>query len=235
MNPYLKAGVGLVLGSILWVLGEAWVAYSVTHNFSPEQVLTRWGRSGIPFGRHGGAMGDVLPLPLLGAWIVWQYGETWNKKLIGWLAVAGILITLGNHVNLILNQTVPDPFGWQGEKWSWLIAMHFVYMSVYIAIGGFFYFTPGGVSVAAAIWVSVIFGLHLAAGTHEPLALLNRWFQWDWCPPLQGSPGLQAGIWLLLSGFATIAAGWRAGLAVGVFGGAFVTLLAFLIMVSPKI
>ena len=50
---------------------------------------------------------------------------SWTPTTLGWSALAGFLLTFFNHVNLCLNQKIPDPFGWQGEWWSAMPSIFF--------------------------------------------------------------------------------------------------------------
>lgn len=215
----MKIGLGIIVASMLLVVLEALVSYYISNNFWPSQVMARWSKAGISFFAHGGMWGDLLLLPALMAAVVVKYGDGWTMKQIAIMAAIGVAITLGNHLLLIFTQVIPDPFGWKSEKWSTLIALHFVYMSIYVALAGLFYFSSG-VSVKAAVAVSVVLGIHMMAGTHVFLGLANLyWGPWPWCPQTflhAGVAWMQLGIWVLLSVLATVAAGWRAGLSVAV-------------------
>ncbi|MFZ3043907.1 MAG: hypothetical protein WA058_02235 [Minisyncoccia bacterium] len=159
--------------------------------------------------------GDLFLLPALMAYVVVNYGDEWTAQQVVVMAIIGMAITLGNHLLLIFTQEILDPLGWKHERWSTLIALHFVYMSAYVALVGLFFFCSPGVSVVAAITVATILGVHMALGTHVPLGVMERWYQWDWCPDLLGNPGLpwmQLGLWVVLAMLAWYAAGWQAGL-----------------------
>jgi hypothetical protein len=197
--------------------------------------MARWGKSGIAFFAHGGMWGDFFLLPALFAFIITRYGAGWSTKQIALMGAIGFAVTLGNHLNLIANQPVPDPLGWQQEKWSTPIALHFVYMSIYVALAGLFY-CYSDVSVKAAVFVSVVLGLHMSLGTHVPLGVVNRFANWSWCPDFLSNTGLlwmQVGIWAVLAVFATVAAGWRAGLWVAGFGVSYMALLLAFIHFGP--
>lgn len=231
----MKIGLGIILGSMLLVVLEALASYFWNSNFWPSQVVARWGKAGIAFFAHGGMWGDFFLLPPLMAFIIVKYGDGWSMKLIVIMCAIGVVATTANHLNLILNQPVPDPLGWQQEKWSTPIALHFVYMSTYVALAGLFYYSPH-VSVKAAVIVSVVLGIHMALGTHVPLGILNRFMNWSWCPDFLSNNGLlwmQLGIWVVLATFATVAAGWRAGLWVAGFGASYIALLMVFIQFGP--
>lgn len=233
----MKIGLGIIIASMLLVVLEALASYSWGQNFWPDQVMARWGKTGISFFAHGGMWGDFFLLPALMAWVIVTYGSTWSTEMIMKMAAIGVLVTLGNHLILIFTQAIPDPLGWKEEKWSALIAMHFVYMSAYVALAGLFYFSPG-VSVKAAVAVSVALGIHMAFGTHIPLGLLNLWYKWAWCPDFfsnnPGLPIMTAGIWITLAAFATVAAGWRAGLSVVIIASALAVVILGIINASPR-
>lgn len=232
----MKIGLGIVLASMLLVVVEGFASYHWSHNFWPSQVAARWSRTGISFFAHGGMWGDFLLLPALFAFIITRYGASWSLGQIALMAAIGVAVTLANHLLLIFTQVIPDPLGWKEEKWSTVIALHFVYMSTYVALAGLFYFSPG-VSVKAAVVVSVVLGLHMAAGTHVPLGLMNLWQQWWWCPnsfltnPV--IPYLSAVIWVTLAIFATVAAGWRAGFWVAITGATLAGLVLSIIQAAP--
>lgn len=216
----MKIGLSIIFGSMLLVVAEALASYYLSQNFWPSQVMARWGKAGIAFFAHGGMWGDFFLLPALFAFIITRYSASWSPKMILIMTLVGIVITLGNHLVLIFTQTIPDPLGWKEEWWSVPIVLHFVYMSAYVALAGLFYFSPG-VSLKAAVVVSVALGIHMAAGTHVFLGLVNLWGQWTWCPDFLASPVLpymSAGIWIVLSLLATVAAGLQAGLSVAVVG-----------------
>lgn len=217
----MKIGLRIIAGSMLLVLLEALLAYQ-NGSFWPNQVMERWGEPGIAFVAHGGMWGDLVLLPPLFAYIITRYGASWSNKQITVMAIVGILVTLANHLLLVFTQVIPDPLGWQKESWSWVIALHFVYMSTYVALVGLFYFSSD-VSVRIAVTVSVALGIHMAFGTHVPLGMLNRLIGWPWCPDFLGSPMLPyltGVIWFLLAGFSAHAAGWRAGVYVLLIGAA---------------
>ena len=155
---------------------------------------------------------DMFLLPPLFAWVIYQYGKGWTAKQVAIMAFVGIAFAVVNHSLLVFTQTVPDPLGWQKEQWSIPIALHFIYMSTFVALAGLFYLSPN-VSVRAAVIVSALLGLHIALGTHVVLGILNLWKQWEWCPDFLSSsvlPYLLTVMWLVLSIFAGIAAGWTA-------------------------
>lgn len=218
----MKIGLGIIFASMLLVVVEGFVSYYLSHNFWPSQVMARWGKAGISFFAHGGMWGDLFLLPALMAVIVVNYVDKWTAEQVIIMAVVGVAVTLGNHLMLIFTQETPDPLGWKQEKWSALIALHFVYMSTYVALAGLFFCYTPGVSVTAAVWVALILGIHMAFGTHVPLGMLNRFERWEWCPDFLSSPVLpylSAVIWLALSALAWIATKeWHAGLIVGGIG-----------------
>lgn len=223
----------IVLSGVLWMALEAYAAYRGGW-FFPWQVSSRWMKAGISFSTHGGMYGDVL-LPFLFAWVITTYGDKWDPKLIVIMALIGVLVTLGNHLLLIFTQIIPDPLGWKEEKWSTLIALHLVYMSVAIAIAGLFYFSPN-VSIKAAVWVSIALGVHVALGTHVFLGVINRFARWVSCPDFlsnSGLPWMQLGIWYVLAGLSWKAAGWQAASWVAGIGTGFVTLLFAFIRFGP--
>ncbi len=214
----MGVGLSIIVGSMALVVLEALASYYLSQNFWPSQVMTRWGRPGISFFAHGGMWGDFFLLPTLLAWVIVKYGPSWNIKMIMIMGMVGLLVTLGNHLLLIFTQKIPDPLGWQEEWWSVPIALHFVYMSTYVALAGLFYFSPG-VSIKDAAIVSVVLGIHMVFGTHVPLGILNQWNNWDWCPDLLASdvlPYLLTGIWSALVVLASMAAGPLAGSLVGI-------------------
>lgn len=231
----MKIGLGIVAGSMLLVIMEAFASYYWSQNFWPSQVVARWGKTGISFFAHGGMWGDFFLLPPLFAFIITKYGGGWSVKQVVILGIVGFAITSANHLLLIFTQTIPDPLGWQKEKWSTLITLHFVYMSTYVALVGLFFICSNNVSVAAAVMVAVILGIHMALGTHVPLGILQRWMRWMWCPDLL-HPGLiwmQLGLWLILSSLAWYAAGWRAGLSVATIAVALAVMVMITVWKSP--
>lgn len=235
MKIGLSFGIWFAVCSLLWVLAEGLVSFYVTKNFTPDQTWARWKMIGISLKTHGGWYGDML-LPVLFAWVVITYGAAWDMKLISIMLVVGVIITLINHLLLINTQIIPDPWAWKGEKWSTLIAMHFVYMSVYVALAGLFYFSHG-VSVAATVTVSVVLGIHMMFGTHIPLGILNLWHHWEWCPTTFLSvqvAWMQLGIWATLAILATVAAGWRAGASVAAIACAIAIIVLRIIHLSPR-
>lgn len=231
----MEIGICIILASMLLVVAEALASYYWSKNFFPSQVIARWGKTGIAFFAHGGMWGDIFLLPALFSFIIIRYSKTWSAKQIVIMGLVGFAVTLGNHLNLIRNQSIPDPLGWQKEKWSVPIALHFVYMTMYVALAGLFYFSPG-VSTGAAIAVSAILGIHMAFGTHIPLGLLNLWKQWPWCPTSflhARALRMQVGIWVALTIFSWIAAGWQAGLSVATIGVCGAGLVSLLVQMSP--
>jgi len=215
----MKIGLGIIFGSMLVVALMGFTSYW-NGTFFPNQLIARFGKPGVSFFAHGGMWGDFFLLPTLFAIIIVLYGVTWEAGQIRQMLLIGIAITAANQ--LLCNQSpVPDVLGWQGEKFSATIALHFVYMSTYVALAGLFFCHTPGVSVTAAAWVAIILGIHMAFGTHVPLGMINRFAHWMWCQDFLSSPVLpylSAVIWLGLSALAWIAAGWHAGLIVGGVG-----------------
>ena len=232
----MKIGLGIIASSMLLVTLMGLTSYW-NGTFFPNQLIARFGKPGVSFFAHGGMWGDMFLLPTLFACIIVSYGVTWDVAQIKQMMLIGIAITAANQ--LLCNQSpVPDVLGWQGEKFSLTIALHFVYMSTYVALAGLFFCYTPGVSVTAAVWVAVILGIHMAFGTHVPLGMLNRFAQWVWCQDFLSSPilpYLSAVIWLTLSILATIATGWRAGFVVGSIGGALAALVIVFMELSPQI
>lgn len=235
----MRIGIWVVVASVLLVVAEGFASYYISKNFSPSQVMARWGQPGIAFVAHGGMWGDLILLPALMAWIITYYGSGWSTKQIVTMALVGFAITLGNHLLLMFTQRIPDPLGWQKEWWSIPIALHFVYMTTYVALAGLFYF-HSDVSVRAAVVVSTILGIHMACGTHIPLGILNIWYQWNWCPEFlhTGAFVMQVGIWAALAACTWAAAGWTAGVIVTLIGIALAVLassIAFMLCIIPTI
>ena len=210
----MKIGLWIVAASMLLVVVEGFASYYISKNFFPSQVIARWGQPGIAFITHGGMWGDLFLLPALMAWIITRYGNQWSTKQIVIMGFVGFAITLGNHLLLIFTQKIPDPLGWQKEWWSVPIALHFVYMTTYVALAGLFFFHSHP-SVGATVLVATLLGIHMLFGTHIPLGILNLRYHWEWCPTSflhTGALWMQAGIWMTLSALAYIAAGPTAGL-----------------------
>lgn len=230
----MKIGlVSIVSVGVLWMLLETFAAYRGGWLF-PSDVAAHWGKPGIAFSTHGGMYGDFL-LPFLFAWMYVAYGETWNAEKIGTMLAIGLAVTLANHLLLIFTQVIPDPLGWKGERWSALIALHFVYMSVAVTFAGLFYFSPN-VSVAAAVGVSILLGVHMLFGTHVPFGVLNRLHPMLDCPDFlsnAGLPWMQLGIWIMLAYFSWRAAGQEAGLWIGGIGIGVFTLIQLFIRFGP--
>lgn len=205
-----------IIGSMLFVALE-WVFSYRSGGFYPSQVMQRWGRPGIASFAHGGIWGDFLLLPFLMAWIIYRHGGSWSPKMMLIMGAIGLAITLANHILLITTQEIPDPLGWQQDKWSVPIALHFVYMTLYVALVGLFYFYSPSVTVREVVFVSVVLGIHTAFGTHVVLGMVNLWEKWPWCPDFLASPvlpWLQLGIWAVLAALSWVAAGWEAGVSV---------------------
>jgi len=233
----MEIGLGLYLlaGSMLLVIIEAFASYYLSNNFLPSQVLARWKKPGIAFLAHGGMWGDLFLLPPLMAWVIARHSSSWDVDDMLIIGSIGFLITLGNHILLITTQAVPDPLGWQQEKCSITIALHFVYMTLYVALVGLFYFSPN-VGVRETVIVSVILGIHTTLGTHIVLGIVDRWMKWSWCPDFLASPILPymtVGIWIILAVFAWFAAGWQAGVSVTMIAVGMEALILYIIQISP--
>lgn len=207
----------IIAFSFFLVVLEGIVSYFVEKNFLPSQVFARWGRNGIPLVAHGGFWGDLFILPPVFWYVVTRYGEGWSQRQIVVMVGIGFAITLANHINLMMNQTLPDPFGWKEERWSTLIALHFVYMTMYVALSGLFFFSSGKVPSTLAVLVGVALGLHMMLGTHVILGIVKRWTQWSWCPDFFANPQMPyviIGIWVIVAILASIGAGWKAGVTI---------------------
>lgn len=232
----MKIGLGIIIASMLLVAVEGFTSYQ-NGTFFPSQLIARFGKPGVSFFAHGGMWGDMFLLPTLFACVIVLYGATWSTEQIGQMVLIGIAITAANQ--LLCNQSpVPDVLGWQGEKFSLTIALHFVYMSTYVALAGLFFCYTPGVSVTAAVWVAIILGIHMAFGTHVPLGMINRFAHWVWCQDFLSSPVLpylSAAIWITLSVLATISAGWKAGLIVGGVGSALGQLVLLFAVTVPAV
>ncbi len=186
--------------------------------FLPSQMMAQYGRPGINFLTHGGMWSDMFLLPYLLCYML-LYSGKWDLSR-DWLPIAiGIAMAVGNQI-LLNNSTRPDPLGSVDLKWSVAIAVHSVYMAAYIAVIGHFYFNTD-VSSEATIVVSILLGVHVAAGTHVFLGMANLLGHWDWCPALLSDPNLpymSAGVWALLAVLAWYAGGMQAGLTVAATG-----------------
>ncbi len=213
---------------LIWCLESLVVLYGLSSylidsNFLPHQVIAKWGRAGFPVVAHGGFWGDLLVLPALFWYFTNEYGDHWTNETLGRAIKIGLGLALANHILLIFTQTIPDPFGWKGEKMSFTIFFHFLYFWLAATFIALMYFTSGGVSLSLAVIGSGVLGVHMMAGMHIPLAVLQEHFQWKWCP--QGLIHtqlilMQIGLWITLAGFATYAASWQAGVWVLVIGAA---------------
>lgn len=222
MSPLVKVTLFLLVSESI-VLLQVPASYFLSKNWSPDQILNVWKGVGVPLKYHLGWWGDLIVLPATFSWAFYKYGDTWDWKLIGIMLCIGVAFNLSNHLGLIFGQTFIDPYGSPKEKWSMVIALHFVYASTYIALVGLFYFSTG-VTFWEVVGISIIVGVHTMCGMHIPLGMLNEHFNWIWCPTTLLTnnvlPYMQAGIWLILAGFATYAAGPWAGLLVVTAGAA---------------
>lgn len=219
MSPTVRVTLFLA-ASMALVLLQVPAAYYLSKNWSPDQILLVWKRPGVPLKYHGGWWGDLLLLPIVFGWVVYKFGQTWDAKMIAIMLAIGFAFNLANHIGLIKGQTFIDPYGHPGEKWSTVIGLHFVYASAYIGLVGLFYLSPG-VTFWEVVGVSAIVGVHTMIGMHIPLGALNEIYRWDWCPQDLLNEKLltmQIGLWATLAGFATYAAGSKAGLLVLAIG-----------------
>ncbi|MDB5244307.1 MAG: hypothetical protein JWN18_177 [Parcubacteria group bacterium] len=202
---------------MLWAIAYGTSSYLVDQNFWPRQVQEKWARPGIAVGIHGGFYGDLFVLPALFWYLTAKYGSEWSSEMVGFAIKIGFTVTFANHLLLIFTQTVPDPFGWKGERWSLTIFFHFLYMWIAVMFIALMYFTPGTDPHDVALG-SIVVGVHMMAGTHVFLGIVNRWKRWSWCPDLIASPTLPlmlVGLWAVLTGFAMYAGGVWAAILVG--------------------
>lgn len=211
----MKVGFGLYaffLLSQLAVVVEAIDSWR-SRIFLPSQMMARYYRSGINFLTHGGMWGDMFLLPpmlcyMLGHTGAWSVHHDWPFALVG----TGL--TMLNHV-LLTNNEQPDPFGFLDLRSSPAITVHAVYMAVYLTIIGRFYVNPVDVNPTAIATLSILLGIHVAAGTHIFLGMANLVYRWRWCPDILANPAvwaMNAGTWVVLAVLATYAGGWLAGL-----------------------
>ncbi len=208
--------VGIV--SVIFVLAEAYTSFK-NKTFTPAQMLTRWNKPGIPFLWHGGMWGDIFILPPLMMFIIARYANEWNMNGIIMMMSIGVAITLANHLMLIFTQDTPDPLGWKKEKLSVTIALHFIYMSVYIALIGLFYFSSSADVTVTSI-VSIVIGIHTMLGTHVVLSMANRLKKWVWCIDMLNHQLMiiQLMIWSILIVLSLISSGWQAADIVAIAG-----------------
>ena len=213
----MKIGLGIILFFFASQSAVVIEALDSWHNkiFLPSQMMAQYGRPGINFSTHLGMWSDMFLLPILLCYML-LHSASWSLER-DWLPILiGVVVTVANQF-LLSNSTRPDPIGFVDLKWSLTIAIHFVYMATYIAIIGHFYFNPVGVDERAVALVSILLGIHVAAGTHVFLGMAQLIEHWEWCPDLLADPNLpyvSAVVWLLLSALAWFAAGRPAGLAV---------------------
>lgn len=227
----------IVIGiTMLIVVLEGLSSYFIDRNFFPSQVKARWGQNGIAFVAHGGMWGDLILLPAIFAIVITRHSASWSATQIAVMLAIGVTVTAANHYVLITTQSIPDPLGWKKEWFSIPIALHFFYMTAYVALIGLFYFCSPGVSVLEVAVVSILLGIHVAFGTHIPLGLANLWFKWPWCPTTflhAGAWNMNIVIWLLFIGFAWSAAGFDAAKLVLVAFFALVAFAKILLLIAP--
>lgn len=206
------------------------------HLFLPDQMMGWWQRTGVPSIAHGGLWFDIFLLPYVICFMLGNSGE-WSLERDWPFIALGIGIAVANQF-LCNNMTRSDPLGFVDLQWSLAIVVHFVYMAAYIAIIGHFYFNPADVSASAIVLTSILLGVHVAAGTHVFLGMANLLYNWSWCTDLLADkmlPYMNAGVWLLLAGLATVAAGWRAGLSVATIGVVLAMTVVLFVRASPPL
>jgi hypothetical protein len=213
------------LGIFVMVAGVVLVAaYAIASYwggmFLPSQVIAQWHQRGLPLVMHGGMWGDLLLLPYILGAVAARFGDQWEVPHVRWALLIGFIVTLGNHINLCVNQRIPDPFGWQEEWWSWAIFFHFLYMWGATAIIILFVFFTSGAEVAVVVLMAALVGLHLMFGIHMPLGMLNRYARFEWSPEFlrPDSIAFAAGLWMVVSALAWIPGGWRAATLAALIG-----------------
>lgn len=226
--------LAVIAASVLLAVLEGYCSYKYDQSFFKSQVWNRWHQPGIALSLHGGWLSDIFVLPIALAVVVWFRADTWSPQLITIMMIIGFLLSLGNHIMLITGQPIPDPFGWKQFKWSIAIGMHFVYFAVFTALIGLAFFS--NLPWWAVVAVAVVVGIHVGFGTHVPLGIIQRWMQWKEVTDLIASPALPwmtLGVWLVLAGFATYAADWKAGLCTLGIGGVLAAIVVWLVHIAP--
>ncbi len=221
-------GTVLALLGIALVIGYALAGYS-NGMFWPVQVIAKWQKPGIALIIHGGMWGDLLLLPLVVRYLTDRYDLTadltWESNK--WWVLIGFAITLANHINLCLNQKVPDPFGWQDKWWSMTITVHFLYMWGACTILLKAAFAPSIEPAAMAI-LAIVVGTHMMFGIHMVLGITNRFMRLDWLPEFITTQSIlmEVGIWSALIALAYYLGKETAALPVLVVGVSWVAITA---------
>ena len=171
------------LGSLLLVFLQGWLAYRDSF-LTLTQMRRAHAYEGIPFLAHGGMWGDALIVgPLLGVLIAIhgkEWGDWWIAAFAGTAAssVMHATYTLGRLHEAHIRRERPtlvqrerltpanrgrlSPAGW----------VHWLYMSVGIAVFVQYYiFTPHP-APSMLITSSVLLVIHVVIGTHIPLGLI---------------------------------------------------------------
>jgi hypothetical protein len=222
---------------VLLALAYAFTALLRDDMFWPSQVIRRWGRAGIALVFHGGLWGDLFVLPMLSWLLITWYQDVWQLSDLKWSALMGFVLTAGNHVNLCLNQRVPDPFGWREERWSATIGLHFLYM--WLASTVLFqtaFFTPHLTSGVVST-VCIIVGLHMMCGIHMPVGIVNRALRDKRIPEFLRADSLWMAtcIWVAMTLLALVLGGTGAMVSVACATFACVTMISFIMQTSSPV
>jgi hypothetical protein len=202
----------LPLIGVALVIGYATAGY-FNQMFLPSQILAKWGQPGVPLVFHGGMWLDLVLLPVLFFYLIGKLNGDWNAKNIGYAVLIGFAITSSLQLMLAFTGDKPDPMGWQGERWSTGIALHFIYMWSAVTLLALALLYSPSATVGMITATCMIIGIHTYFGAQIPFGIVNRFLRLDWVPEFLITPAFvtQALVWAALTVIAWHAGGAKEG------------------------
>jgi hypothetical protein len=209
----IRLDIALPLIGIALVIGYDIAGY-FDGMFLPRQIIAKWGQPGVALIFHGGMWGDLILLPFLFAYLIGKVSGDWTATHVGYALLIGFAVTFSLQLMLALTGDKPDPMGWQGERWSLGIALHFTYMWGAVTLVALTLLYSPSATAGMITVTCIIIGIHTYLGAQILFGILNRcFFRWDLVPEMLITAAFvtQAIVWAVLAGLAARVGGMRAG------------------------
>ncbi len=171
MDP-IRLIVFFVVCSYALIASEG-ILSSLRGMFSPKQMQSFGGKTGMPWLTHGGAFfGDAFLVTPTVAYLIYRCGASWHPR--DHLLQIGIVwaINIGFHW-MWARQQSPDCLACFGRLTP-AGYPHFLYMGLSLTLVVLLYFdTTVPIDPAVVIAVSLIFAFHLLIGSHAVPSIWN--------------------------------------------------------------
>ena len=175
----MKSELAITFFSVCLFLFGAWLSY-LDGMFLPSQMVKKY-PMGFPFIANGAMWGNLIFISLV-LYVAGKYEREWSGIEMQVAFLVGVVASYLMFHFVYQQGKFPDALAGakQMRLAGWVMVL---YSGVAVTIIGLFYFYSHP-TAADVVTVGVLLALYIVAANHVPLAWLNGWYHFPWCPDI---------------------------------------------------